>query len=84
MIFERVRTRLVLVLRLNTIFGFQYRASTGLGLQTFKTRLEKKSQVGTPIRRNLQPSKEQFLVDGDKLNHFKQIALDTVFYSRCL
>ena len=53
MIFERVQTGLVLVLRLNTILGFQYRASTRPSLQTFKTRLENESRVGTPIRQNL-------------------------------
>ena len=31
--------RLVFVLRLSTILGFHYRASTRLGLKTFKTRL---------------------------------------------
>ena len=36
-VIERVRTRLVFVLRLNTIFGFQYRASTRSRLQTLKT-----------------------------------------------
>ena len=52
-IFERVRTGLVFMLRLNTILGFQYRASTRLRLQTFKTRLVNESREGTPIRRNL-------------------------------
>ena len=53
MIFEQVQTVLVFVLRLNMIFGFQYRASTRLRLQTFKIRLENESQVGTPLRLNL-------------------------------
>ena len=52
-IFERVRTGLVIVLGLTTILGFKYRASTQLRLQTFKTRLENESRVSTPIRRNL-------------------------------
>ena len=41
------------VLRLNTILGFQYRASTRLRLQVFKTQFENESRVGTPIRQNL-------------------------------
>ena len=53
MIFERVQTGLVFVLRLNTILGFQCRASTRPRLQTFKIHLEKESWVATPIRRNL-------------------------------
>ena len=52
-IFERLRTGLIFVVRLNTILGFRYRASTGLRSQTFKTQLENESRVGTPIRRNL-------------------------------
>ena len=59
MVFEQVRTGLVFVLRLNTILGFQYRALTRLRLQTFKTRLENESRVGTPIRRNLFGVKEK-------------------------
>ena len=39
MIFERVQTGLVLVLGLNTILGFQYRASTRLGFDS-RTNLE--------------------------------------------
>ena len=50
---ERVWTGLVFMLLLNTILGFQYRASTWLRLQTFKTQLENESRIGTPIRRNL-------------------------------
>ena len=53
MVFERFRTRLVFVLRLNTIFGCRYRASTRPRLQAFKIRLEDESQVRTPIRQNL-------------------------------
>ena len=53
MIFARVQTGLLFVLRLNTILGFQYRASTQLRLQTFKIRLENETRVGTPICRNL-------------------------------
>ena len=53
MIFKRVPTGLVFVLRLNTILGFQYRASTRPRLQTFKTQLENESRVSTPIRQNL-------------------------------
>ena len=53
MIFERIRNRLLFVLQLKTILGFQYQASTQLRLQTFKTRLENESRVGTLIRRNL-------------------------------
>ena len=41
------------MLRLNSIFGFKYRASTRPRLQAFKIRLENESRVGTPIRRNL-------------------------------
>ena len=53
MIFERFGTGLVFVLWLNTILGFQYQASTLPRLQTFKTRLENESQIGTPICQNL-------------------------------
>ena len=53
MVFERFRTGMVFVLRLNTIFGFKYRASTRPRLLAFKIHLENESQVGTPIRRNL-------------------------------
>ena len=53
MIFEPVRTGLVLVFRLNTILGFQYRASTQPSLHTFKIRLENEYRVGTPICCNL-------------------------------
>ena len=35
------------MLQLNTILGFQYRAWTRLRLQTFMTRLENESRVGT-------------------------------------
>ena len=51
--YERVRTGLVFVLRLNTILGFQYRASTQPRLQTFKICLKNEYRVGTPICRNL-------------------------------
>ena len=53
---KKVYTRISLnqaCIRLNTILGFQYRASTRLRLQTFKIRLENESRVGTPLRRNL-------------------------------
>ena len=50
-----VWTGLVFVLRLNTILGFEYWASTRPRLQTFKIRLENKSWVGTLIRQNLLP-----------------------------
>ena len=53
MVFEQFRTGLVFVLRLNTIFGFKYRASTRPRLQAFKIRLENESRVGTPICRSL-------------------------------
>ena len=59
----RVKTGVIIVLRLNTILGFQYRASTRLRLQTFqdstrerilsKTQLENESWVSTPICQNL-------------------------------
>ena len=45
----------ITVLQLNTILGFQYRASTQLRLQTFKIRTENESRVGTLLRRNLAP-----------------------------
>ena len=53
MVFQRFQTGLVFVLRLNTIFGFKYRALTRPRLQAFKIRLENESRVGTPIRQNL-------------------------------
>ena len=53
MIFKQVQTGLVFVLQLNTILGFQYRASTPTRLQTFKIRIENESRVDTPLRRNL-------------------------------
>ena len=52
-IFERFLIGLVFVLRLNTIFGFNYWASTQPRSQTFMIRLENKSRVGTPLRQNL-------------------------------
>ena len=53
MIFEQLQTGLVFVIRLNTILGFRYRASTRPRQQTFMIWLENESRVGTPIRRNL-------------------------------
>ena len=53
MIFKQVRTGLVIVLRLNTISGFQYWASTRPRTQTFKSRLKNESRVGTLLCRNL-------------------------------
>ena len=52
-IFERVRTRLEFMLRLNTILGFQYQASTQPRTQTFKIHFENKSRVKTPLGQNL-------------------------------
>ena len=49
-------------------FGFQYRASTQFRLQTYKTRLENESRVGTWICQNLKES-------GDK----KSKALNLIF-----
>ena len=51
-VFEPFRTGLVFVLRLNTIFGFKYRASTQPRLLAYKIRLENESRVGTLLRRN--------------------------------
>ena len=53
MVLERFRTGLLFMLRLSTIFGFKYRASTRPRLLAFKIRLENESLVRTPIRRNL-------------------------------
>ena len=53
MIFERVRTGLLIMLRLITIFWIQNQASTWPRIQTFNFRLEPESRVGTPIHRNL-------------------------------
>ena len=54
-VYERFRTGLVFVLRLNTIFGFKYWASTRPRLQAFKICFENESRVGTPIRRWFTP-----------------------------
>ena len=48
-----MHARILIVLRLNTIFGFKYRASTRPRLLAFKIHLENESRVRTPIRRNL-------------------------------
>ena len=48
-----IRTGLIFVLHLNSIFGLQYRASTRPRSQTFKIPLEKESRVGTPLCQNL-------------------------------
>ena len=48
-IFERVQTGLVIVLRLITILGFQNQASTQPKIHTFKIRLESVP----PLRQNL-------------------------------
>ena len=53
MVFERFRTGLVFMLRLNTIFDFKYQASTRPRLLAFEIRLENESRVGTPLRQNL-------------------------------
>ena len=54
MIFKQVWTRLVIVLRLIRILGFQNQASPRI--QTFKIRLENKSRGGTPLHQNLECS----------------------------
>ena len=94
MIFEPVRTGLVLVFRLNTILGFPYRASTQPSLHTFKIRLENEYRVGTPIRCNLkstlggkhwssqfEPSLESNLRQ-KKLMHFVSLFTSFNFFSQ--
>ena len=62
MVFEQFRTGLVFLLRLNTIFGFKYRASTRPRLQAFKIRLENESRVGPLMRQNLIPTLQHIKV----------------------
>ena len=52
-IIEWVQTRLVFVLWLNMILGFQFHALTWPRTQTFNILLENESRVGTPLRWNL-------------------------------
>ena len=59
-ILERLRTGLVFVLRLITIFGFHHRTSTQPRSQTFKIRLKNESWVGTPFCWNLTKSNTWF------------------------
>ena len=94
MIFEPVRTGLVLVFRLNTILGFPYRALTQPSLHTFKIRLENEYRVGTPIGCNLkstlggkhwssqfEPSLESNLRQ-KKLMHFVSLFTSFNFFSQ--
>ena len=41
------------MIRVNMILGYQYRASTQLGSQSFDIRLDNEPRVGTPIRQSL-------------------------------
>ena len=49
----RTPVRLEIVIRVNTIYGYHYRASTRLKYQRFENRLKDKPGVRTPIRRSL-------------------------------